>query len=155
MLHTSLNNTKLFSLSHCYLVKVPVQLRFSPLTSGLCMYYFLSRCIIQMLQFAFSMEKMTKATLMTFCSHPPLLSSMIFDIYNRGGDVEFVKSSLPALLKEYEFWNSGAIDVFSFSHCCIFSCCFHFLVHQLSASCSVLFSELMHIYSFFFLLLLL
>ncbi|KAL3499032.1 hypothetical protein ACH5RR_041764 [Cinchona calisaya] len=40
-------------------------------------------------------------------SQPPLLSSMIFDIYNRTGDVDFVKNSLPALLKEYEFWNSG------------------------------------------------
>lgn len=40
-------------------------------------------------------------------SQPPLLSSMIFDIYNQTGEVEFIKSSLPALLKEYEFWTSG------------------------------------------------
>ncbi|XP_027081797.1 probable trehalase [Coffea arabica] len=40
-------------------------------------------------------------------SQPPLLSSMIFNIYNQTGDDEFIKSSLPALLKEYEFWNSG------------------------------------------------
>ncbi|KAL3499182.1 hypothetical protein ACH5RR_038275 [Cinchona calisaya] len=40
-------------------------------------------------------------------SQPPLLSSMIFDIHNQTRDVEFVKISLPALLKEYQFWNSG------------------------------------------------
>ena len=32
---------------------------------------------------------------------------MIYEIYNSTGDVELVKRSLPALLKEYEFWNSG------------------------------------------------
>lgn len=32
---------------------------------------------------------------------------MIYEIYSRTGDVELVKRSLPALLKEYEFWNSG------------------------------------------------
>ncbi|KAI5655296.1 hypothetical protein M9H77_32483 [Catharanthus roseus] len=40
-------------------------------------------------------------------SQPPLLSSMIFDIYSRTGDMDFIKKSLPALLKEHEFWNSG------------------------------------------------
>lgn len=39
-------------------------------------------------------------------SQPPLLSAMIYEIYGRTGDVELVKRSLPALLKEYEFWNS-------------------------------------------------
>jgi hypothetical protein len=35
---------------------------------------------------------------------------MVFDIYDRTGDMNFVKKSLPALLKEYEFWNSGIDD---------------------------------------------
>ncbi|XP_028789586.1 probable trehalase [Neltuma alba] len=39
-------------------------------------------------------------------SQPPLLSSMIYEIYNSTDDIELVKRSLPALLKEYEFWNS-------------------------------------------------
>lgn len=39
-------------------------------------------------------------------SQPPLLSAMIYEIYNSTGDLELVKRSLPALLKEYEFWNS-------------------------------------------------
>ncbi|KAJ0962110.1 hypothetical protein J5N97_029938 [Dioscorea zingiberensis] len=40
-------------------------------------------------------------------SQPPLLSSMVFDIYKRTGDLAFVKKALPALLKEHRFWNSG------------------------------------------------
>ncbi|XP_073303813.1 probable trehalase isoform X2 [Primulina huaijiensis] len=40
-------------------------------------------------------------------SQPPLLSSMVTDIYNRTGDKELAAKSLPALLKEHEFWNSG------------------------------------------------
>ncbi|KAK9275467.1 hypothetical protein L1049_022734 [Liquidambar formosana] len=40
-------------------------------------------------------------------SQPPLLSSMIYDLYKRTGDMEFVRKSLPALLKEHSFWNSG------------------------------------------------
>lgn len=40
-------------------------------------------------------------------SQPPLLSSMIYDIYKKTGDLNFVKKSLPALLKEHDFWNSG------------------------------------------------
>ncbi|KAI3469104.1 hypothetical protein Pfo_025767 [Paulownia fortunei] len=40
-------------------------------------------------------------------SQPPLLSSMVSDIYNRTGDKDLVIKSLPALLKEHEFWNSG------------------------------------------------
>ncbi|XP_027342331.1 trehalase [Abrus precatorius] len=39
-------------------------------------------------------------------SQPPLLSAMIYEIYCHTGDIELVKRSLPALLKEYEFWNS-------------------------------------------------
>ncbi|ESW32195.1 hypothetical protein PHAVU_002G301500 [Phaseolus vulgaris] len=39
-------------------------------------------------------------------SQPPLLSAMVYEIYCTTGDVELVKRSLPALLKEYEFWNS-------------------------------------------------
>ncbi|KAI9174904.1 hypothetical protein LWI28_024380 [Acer negundo] len=37
---------------------------------------------------------------------PPLLSAMVQAIYNRTGDLELVKNALPALLKEYQFWNS-------------------------------------------------
>lgn len=40
-------------------------------------------------------------------SQPPLLSSMVFDIYNRTGDMDLVRRSLPALLKEHKFWNTG------------------------------------------------
>nr|GMD99699.1 probable trehalase [Ipomoea batatas] len=40
-------------------------------------------------------------------SQPPLLSSMVVDIYKRTGDMDLIKMSLPALLKEHEFWNSG------------------------------------------------
>ncbi|KAK6251492.1 hypothetical protein SCA6_005497 [Theobroma cacao] len=39
-------------------------------------------------------------------SQPPLLSAMVYEIYNRTGDVELVRRSLPPLLKEYQFWNS-------------------------------------------------
>ncbi|MBA0608778.1 hypothetical protein Godav_020961 [Gossypium davidsonii] len=39
-------------------------------------------------------------------SQPPLLSAMVYEIYNRTGDVEFVKKSLPPLIKEYRYWNS-------------------------------------------------
>nr|XP_010919275.1 probable trehalase [Elaeis guineensis] len=39
-------------------------------------------------------------------SEPPLLSSMVFEIYKRTGDLAFVKKSLPSLLKEHSFWNS-------------------------------------------------
>uniref|UniRef100_A0A803L586 Trehalase n=1 Tax=Chenopodium quinoa TaxID=63459 RepID=A0A803L586_CHEQI len=40
-------------------------------------------------------------------SQPPLLSSMIHEIYQRTGDKNLIKKALPALLKEHEFWNSG------------------------------------------------
>ncbi|XP_073133142.1 trehalase [Henckelia pumila] len=40
-------------------------------------------------------------------SQPPLLSSMVMDVYDRTRDYELVVKSLPALLKEHEFWNSG------------------------------------------------
>ncbi|KAL9439643.1 hypothetical protein AB3S75_025161 [Citrus x aurantiifolia] len=40
-------------------------------------------------------------------SQPPLLSAMVYDIYNRTGDFDLVKKALPALLKEHQFWNSG------------------------------------------------
>ncbi|KAJ8513267.1 hypothetical protein OPV22_003701 [Ensete ventricosum] len=39
-------------------------------------------------------------------SQPPLLSSMIMEIYKKTHDLEFVKQSLPLLLKEHKFWNS-------------------------------------------------
>ncbi|KAI8546163.1 hypothetical protein RHMOL_Rhmol07G0096200 [Rhododendron molle] len=40
-------------------------------------------------------------------SQPPLLSSMVHDIYIRTGDIDLAKESLPALVKEHDFWNSG------------------------------------------------
>ncbi|GAB4834614.1 hypothetical protein Ancab_032877 [Ancistrocladus abbreviatus] len=40
-------------------------------------------------------------------SQPPLLSSMVHELYKMTKDDGFVKRSLPALLKEYHFWNSG------------------------------------------------
>ncbi|XP_059662182.1 probable trehalase [Cornus florida] len=40
-------------------------------------------------------------------SQPPLLSSMVYDIYDRTGDMDFVRKSLPALVKEHRFWNTG------------------------------------------------
>ncbi|XP_038874264.1 probable trehalase [Benincasa hispida] len=40
-------------------------------------------------------------------SQPPLLSSMVYDIYLRTVDLEFVRNALPALIKEHKFWNSG------------------------------------------------
>ncbi|OAY59719.1 trehalase [Manihot esculenta] len=39
-------------------------------------------------------------------SQPPLLSAMVYEIYNRTGDVELAKKALPELLKEHRFWNS-------------------------------------------------
>ncbi|KAI4315561.1 hypothetical protein L6164_028357 [Bauhinia variegata] len=39
-------------------------------------------------------------------SQPPLLSAMIYEIYKSTGDVKLVKRALPALRREYEFWNS-------------------------------------------------
>ncbi|XP_078154536.1 putative trehalase [Carex rostrata] len=44
-------------------------------------------------------------------SQPPLLSSMVMDIYMRTGDVELVKRVLPALLKEHSFWISDIHQV--------------------------------------------
>ncbi|XP_047308366.1 probable trehalase [Impatiens glandulifera] len=40
-------------------------------------------------------------------SQPPLLSSMVYDVYIRTNDKEFLKKALPALIKEHNFWNSG------------------------------------------------
>ncbi|KAF2313494.1 hypothetical protein GH714_011255 [Hevea brasiliensis] len=39
-------------------------------------------------------------------SQPPLLSAMVYEIYNRTGDMELAKKALPVLLKEHQFWNS-------------------------------------------------
>ncbi|CAN6484843.1 unnamed protein product [Victoria cruziana] len=39
-------------------------------------------------------------------SQPPLLSSMVMEIYKSTGDVNFVKETFPNLLKEHEYWNS-------------------------------------------------
>ncbi|KAG9142882.1 hypothetical protein Leryth_005626 [Lithospermum erythrorhizon] len=44
-------------------------------------------------------------------SQPPLLSSMVYDIYNHTSDEDLVKRSLPALLKEHAFWNSDIHSV--------------------------------------------
>ncbi|KAJ0106585.1 hypothetical protein Patl1_17457 [Pistacia atlantica] len=44
-------------------------------------------------------------------SQPPLLSAMIHEIYKRTGDLELVRKALPALLKEYQFWNTGIHSV--------------------------------------------
>ncbi|KAF3624288.1 putative trehalase [Capsicum annuum] len=38
---------------------------------------------------------------------PPVLAAMIVEIYERTGDLDLVTRSLPSLLKEYHFWNSG------------------------------------------------
>ncbi|EXC14447.1 hypothetical protein L484_007814 [Morus notabilis] len=40
-------------------------------------------------------------------SQPPLLSAMVHEIYKRTGDLEFARKSLPPLIKEHKFWNSG------------------------------------------------
>ncbi|XP_031478061.1 probable trehalase [Nymphaea colorata] len=39
-------------------------------------------------------------------SQPPLLSSMVMEIYKSTGDVDFVKETFPYLLKEHGYWNS-------------------------------------------------
>uniref|UniRef100_A0A3Q7IR79 Trehalase n=1 Tax=Solanum lycopersicum TaxID=4081 RepID=A0A3Q7IR79_SOLLC len=39
--------------------------------------------------------------------YPPVLAAMIVDIFNQTGDLDLVRRSLPALLKENHFWNSG------------------------------------------------
>ncbi|CAM8881819.1 unnamed protein product [Rhodiola kirilowii] len=40
-------------------------------------------------------------------SQPPLLSSMVHEIYGRTHDTELVKVAVPALFKEHTFWTSG------------------------------------------------
>ncbi|XP_044477018.1 probable trehalase isoform X1 [Mangifera indica] len=40
-------------------------------------------------------------------SQPPLLSAMVHELYKQTGDLELVRKALPALLKEYQFWNTG------------------------------------------------
>ncbi|KAL0904258.1 hypothetical protein M5K25_026343 [Dendrobium thyrsiflorum] len=40
-------------------------------------------------------------------SQPPLLSSMVMEIYMKTGDLAFVNKSFPSLVKEHTFWNSG------------------------------------------------
>uniref|UniRef100_A0A0D6QZS9 Trehalase n=1 Tax=Araucaria cunninghamii TaxID=56994 RepID=A0A0D6QZS9_ARACU len=40
-------------------------------------------------------------------SQPPLLSAMVEAIYMKTGDKAFLKKTLPALLQEHKFWNSG------------------------------------------------
>lgn len=52
-------------------------------------------------------------TVAGLCSQPPLLSAMVYEIYSRTGDMDFARKSLPALLKEHHFWNSGELKVSS------------------------------------------
>ncbi|EPS74727.1 hypothetical protein M569_00029, partial [Genlisea aurea] len=40
-------------------------------------------------------------------SQPPLLSSMVVDIFRRTADTELVAKSLPALIQEHRFWTRG------------------------------------------------
>ncbi|KAD5316827.1 hypothetical protein E3N88_16773 [Mikania micrantha] len=44
-------------------------------------------------------------------SQPPLLSSMVIEVYKQTNDVDLVKKALPALIKEHKFWNSGIHNV--------------------------------------------
>ncbi|KAG8084107.1 hypothetical protein GUJ93_ZPchr0010g8488 [Zizania palustris] len=44
-------------------------------------------------------------------SQPPLLSSMVLDIYMATGDMVFLKRAFPSLLKEYSFWMSDIHNV--------------------------------------------
>ncbi|KAI3693703.1 hypothetical protein L1987_76653 [Smallanthus sonchifolius] len=44
-------------------------------------------------------------------SQPPLLSSMVIEVYKRTNDTDLVKKALPALIKEHKFWNSGIHNV--------------------------------------------
>ncbi|KAF0930483.1 hypothetical protein E2562_032907 [Oryza meyeriana var. granulata] len=44
-------------------------------------------------------------------SQPPLLSSMILDIYMATGDMVFVRRAFPSLLKEHSFWMSEVHNV--------------------------------------------
>ncbi|KAJ9549793.1 hypothetical protein OSB04_022336 [Centaurea solstitialis] len=44
-------------------------------------------------------------------SQPPLLSSMVVEVYKQTNDTELVKIALPALIKEHKFWNSGIHNV--------------------------------------------
>ncbi|KVH95295.1 Glycoside hydrolase, family 37 [Cynara cardunculus var. scolymus] len=44
-------------------------------------------------------------------SQPPLLSSMVIEVYKQTSDTELVKIALPALIKEHNFWNSGIHNV--------------------------------------------
>ncbi|GJW34559.1 probable trehalase [Tanacetum coccineum] len=43
-------------------------------------------------------------------SQPPLLSSMVVEVYTRTNDMDLVKKALPALIK-HKFWNSGIHNV--------------------------------------------
>lgn len=44
----------------------------------------------------------------SLCSQPPLLSSMVLEVYRATGDVAFVRKVFHSLLKEHSFWMSGA-----------------------------------------------
>ncbi|TKV95334.1 hypothetical protein SEVIR_9G356700v4 [Setaria viridis] len=44
-------------------------------------------------------------------SQPPLLSSMVLDVYGATGDVDFVRRAFPSLLKEHSFWMSEIHNV--------------------------------------------
>lgn len=44
-------------------------------------------------------------------SQPPLLSSMVIEVYKQTHDMDLVKKALPALIKEHKFWNSGVHNI--------------------------------------------
>ncbi|KAK1408980.1 hypothetical protein QVD17_41187 [Tagetes erecta] len=44
-------------------------------------------------------------------SQPPLLSSMVTEVYKRTNDTDLVKKALPALIKEHKFWSWGIHNV--------------------------------------------
>nr|GEU36558.1 probable trehalase [Tanacetum cinerariifolium] len=44
-------------------------------------------------------------------SQPPLLSSMVVEVYTWTNDMDLVKKALPTLIKEHKFWNSGIHNV--------------------------------------------
>ncbi|GJU00587.1 probable trehalase [Tanacetum coccineum] len=44
-------------------------------------------------------------------SQPPLLSSMVVEVYTRTNDMDLVKKAPPTLIKEHKFWNLGIHNV--------------------------------------------
>lgn len=71
----------------------------------------------------YQLDHEASKVLFVIFSQPPLLSSMIHEIYQRTGDINLIKKALPALIKEHGFWNSGAhnLTFFCFFLCLLFS----------------------------------